>query len=96
MVQRISHATKIHRKNIMKLTDPDLIEMLENSQFFEEREYEELFGSSFLQRVYTEATEEDAMDRHREKITRRTPRPSLGNNHGHHRGHHAFRGFKPQ
>ena len=44
------------------------------SQFFEKREYEELFGSSVLPRDYKEATEEDAMDRHHKKnVTQDTP-----------------------
>ena len=43
----------------MQLTDPDFIEMLDDSSNLDDEEFESLFGKSFLFRVVKEAEEEE-------------------------------------
>ena len=56
------HTTDQHRCNVIQLTDPDFIEMLDDSSNFDEEEFESLFGKSFLFRLVKEAEDEEALN----------------------------------
>ena len=73
------HVTHQRRRNVMQLTDPDFIEMLDDNSNLNEEEFESLFGKYFLSRVVKEAEDEEALNRHRVEHQRHNEPAQRGN-----------------
>ena len=59
----------------MNLTDPDFVEMLDIPRFFEENEFDMLFGETFLKRVVSKTKDEVDRNHHRDSFRRLEHQP---------------------
>ena len=68
----LNHLSHHRRRNIMKVTDPGLVDMLKNSSHFSEHEIEYLFGDQFIKDMRDQASHMSTMNHVRRIMSQST------------------------